>query len=142
MLAPVWAIAAAAPMTRTMFFGLMTASPKARPADRRASKRSMVRSQLGSLGLASPRGRRWYWRYATITRARPPRSLTTLSQVAGWPSELADAPLEMSRTMAPTSASDTTQEARNAGPFTRPRGVESISTTATMASGLTATATA
>jgi len=55
---------------------------------------------------------------------------------------IADAPLEMSRTIVPTTASANAQEATNAGPFTRPRGVESISTTATIGSGLTATPTA
>ena len=62
-----------------------------------------------------------------------------LTQVAGVPSLLADAPLEMSRTIVPTRASPTTHPARNAGPLARPLGVASISTTAMIGTGLSAT---
>ena len=44
--------------------------------------------------------------------------------------------------MAPTSARPTIHASTKAGPFTRPRGVASISTTATMGRGLIAMATA
>ncbi len=65
-----------------------------------------------------------------------------LTQVAGAPCLLAAAPLAISSTAVPRTASPSTQPPRNAGPFTRPFGVASISTTAMIGTGLRATPTA
>ncbi len=62
-----------------------------------------------------------------------------LTHVAGAPSELAEAPLETSSTIVPTAARPITQPSRNAGPLVRPLGVASISTTAMIGTGLSAT---
>jgi hypothetical protein len=102
----------------------------------------MLFIQPGSLAGASPRGRSRNRRYAAPSSNSPRSSLTTLTHVAGLPLSLADAPLESSRAIVPTTASPTAQASVNTGPFTRPRGVDSMSVTATMAMGLTATATA
>ena len=64
-----------------------------------------------------------------------------LTQVAGVPCLLAEAPPATSNTIVPRTASPTTQPSRNAGPFTRPFGVASISTTAMIGTGLRATPT-
>ena len=67
--------------------------------------------------------------------------MRTLTQVAGSPWLVADAPPATSSTIAPTTANPTIQPARKAGPFTRPFGVASISTTAIIGIGLRATPT-
>jgi hypothetical protein len=64
-----------------------------------------------------------------------------LTQVAGVPCLLALAPLAASSTIVPSTAIPTIQPARNAGPLTRPLGVASISTTAMIGTGLSATPT-
>lgn len=64
-----------------------------------------------------------------------------LSQVAGVPCSLADAPLAISSTIVPRTAIPSTHPVRKAGPFVRPLGVASISTTAMIGTGLSATPT-
>ena len=64
-----------------------------------------------------------------------------LNPSAGPPFSLASAPLETSSTIVPTTARPRIHPARNAGPLTRPRGVASISTTAMIGIGLSATPT-
>ena len=64
-----------------------------------------------------------------------------LTQVAGLPCSLADAPLAISSTIVPRTAIPSTHPVRKAGPFVRPLGVASISTTAMIGNGLSATPT-
>ena len=63
------------------------------------------------------------------------------TQVAGSPASLALAPDAATSTIVPTTARPRTQPSRNIGPFTRPRGVPSISTTAMIGIGLSETPT-
>ena len=64
------------------------------------------------------------------------------THVAGSPALEALAPLEMSSTAVPSTASPAIQPTRNAGPLARARGVASISTTPMIGTGLMATPTA
>src|SRR5829696_2220707 len=139
---PVWATAAAPPMMNRRFLGLMVPSTRAAPAALGGVKLSRAPIHLG-MGTSSPSwGRARHWRTATRTSRRPRTSLSQSTQAAGSPSWLAlDGPAMASRT-APARAIPTIQPARNAGPLLRARGVTSISTTATIGSGLMATPTA
>jgi hypothetical protein len=65
-----------------------------------------------------------------------------LTHVAGCPLSVADAPLASSSTIVLTNTSPTSHASTKAGPLTRPRGVESVCTVATMGMGSSATATA
>jgi hypothetical protein len=65
-----------------------------------------------------------------------------LAQSAGASASLAPSPLAASSTIVPRTPIPRIQPARNAGPFTRPFGVASISTTAMIGAGLSATPTA
>ena len=123
------------------FLGLIADSNTAIPADFAGVKVSIVFIQAGNSGAASPRGRPRHCLTASSTNTNPSTILRMLTHVAGAPSLLADAPLEISSTITPTTARPTTQPDRNAGPFTRPFGVASISTTAMIGTGLSATPT-
>ena len=68
--------------------------------------------------------------------------MSTPTHVAGSWSSVAPAPPAATRTTVPTTVRPRTQPATNAGPLTRPRGVASMSTTAMIGTGLTATPTA
>src|SRR4029453_10635880 len=139
---PVWATAATPPMMKRRFLGLMVPSTRAAPAALGGVKLSRAPIHLG-MGASSPSwGRARHWRTATRTSSSPRTSLSQSTQAAGSPSWLAlDGPAMASRT-APARAIPTIQPARNAGPLLRARGGTSISTTATIGSGLMATPTA
>ena len=64
-----------------------------------------------------------------------------LTQVAGLSCSLADAPLAISSKIVPRMAIPNTHPVRKAGPFVRPLGVASISTTAMIGTGLNMTPT-
>ena len=68
--------------------------------------------------------------------------MSTSTQVAGSLFSFAPAPPATTSTIVPTTASPTTQPTRKAGPLRRPAGVPSMSTTAMMGTGLSATPTA
>ncbi len=68
--------------------------------------------------------------------------MTQLTQVAGEPDELAPAGPATHSTIVPTTASPASQPRTNSGPLTRARRVVSISTTAMIGTGLSATPTA
>lgn len=63
------------------------------------------------------------------------------THVAGVPWLPADAPPEINSTIAPTPAISPIQPTRNDGPLTRPFGVASISATAMIGTGPSATPT-
>ena len=65
--------------------------------------------------------------------------MSTLTQVAGSSPSVAPAPPATTRTIVPTNARPTIQPSTKAGPLTRARGVPSISTTAMIGIGLSAT---
>src|ERR1700749_4664636 len=79
---------------------------------------------------------------ATRSSSRPSTIFTQLTQVAGEPDELAPAGPETLSTIAPTAASPVSQPATNSGPLARARREVSISTTAMIGTGLSATPTA
>ena len=138
---PVWAIAAAAPTVSRRFLGFRPERATAIASERPGVKRSIVCIHFGVAGPASPRGRSRHCLTATISASTPSTIFSQLTQVAGWPESLALAPLETSSTTVPTSESPTIQPSTKAGPLRRARGVASISTTATIGSGLMATPT-
>src|SRR4051794_36212064 len=138
---PVWAMAAAAPIVRIAFFGLTADSRTPAAAARGGLKASTARIHLGSSARCPSFGRPRHRRSATPSRSTPRTSLRMLTQVAGLACSLASAPPEARRTIVPSTASPTSQPTRNAGPLILARGVPSISTTATMGIGLSATPT-
>ena len=139
--APVCAIAAAAPTISSRFFGLIAESTIASPAARAALNRSIAAIHDGDRACAPSRGRPRHCLTATPRSRTPRTTLSTLTQSAGAPPSLASAPLETTRTIAPTAAIPVNHPAMNAGPFARARGVPSISTTPMMGIGLSATPT-
>jgi hypothetical protein len=68
--------------------------------------------------------------------------LSTLTQVAGFPCSLASAGPAIASTIAPSTASPASQPSTNPGPLSLPRWDMSISTTAIIGIGLSATPTA
>ena len=102
---------------------------------------SIVRIQPGSSAAASRRGRPRHCPTATSASSTPTTIFTTSTQVAGSASSLAPAPPATASTIAPTTARPITQPSTNAGPLARARGVLSISTTAMIGIGLSATPT-
>ena len=102
---------------------------------------SIVRIHFGSSPEAPSRGRPRHCLTATNTSSRPSTIFSQSTHVAGSASSLAPAVPATTSTIAPTTARPSIQPATNAGPLTRARGVPSISTTAMIGTGLSATPT-
>src|SRR3984885_11950382 len=139
---PVCAIDAAPPTASSRFLGLTPASSAASPQAASGPMSSILAIHFGRCACSPSFGRPRNCRTASRSSSSPSTTLTQLTQVAGEPDELAPAGPETLSTIAPTTASPASQPRTNSGPLTRARRVVSISTTAMIGTGLSATPTA
>jgi hypothetical protein len=105
-------------------------------------KASRVPIHFGVATSSPSCGRPRHCRTARSTSSAPRTSFSQSTHAAGCPSSVASDGPAIASTIEPASATPTIQPSRNAGPFVRARGVTSMSTTATIGIGLTATPTA
>lgn len=135
------AIAAAAAITSSRFFGLTADSANPSAPALTGVNESTVRIHFGSDTCSSPRGRPRHSLTATHNSSTPSARSSALTQPAGCPWSLGPAPPEASSTIAPTRDRPRIQPRSSAGPLERARGVASISTTPMIGNGLSATPT-
>src|SRR5512144_3225485 len=134
--APTCATATPAPIESSRFFGLTTLNSTARPAAFAAVTSSSLRIQPGASVSALPLLRR-HCRTAKSTSSRPRTIFTALTHEAG----VASAPSASSSASVDTNARESTQPPANAHARGTPSAATSITTAATIASGLSATPT-
>src|SRR6201999_1884056 len=124
--APVPAMESAPLTDRARFFGLATASAKARPAVLPGVKVSIAFIQPGVPPSSPPAGRLRHCITASARNRTPKASFTHSVQVAGAPPPAeALRPEATSRTTVTTTPSPTAQARAKAGPLVRALGVES-----------------
>jgi hypothetical protein len=133
---------AAPPTASTRFLGLAPDIAAPRPSAASGVVLSMVASHLGICGCSSPWGRERNTRAATSSSTMPAAILTQSTQAAGVPDLLALPAPATASTTAPTMPRPISQPRTKTGPLTLARRLVSMSTTAMIAAGLSATPSA